>query len=222
MGNEFHQQGLGGVGQTVDGEVLFGLVQILQACGNHVLGLVQVAEVLHFALHVGFHGVVEKFRFHPAGVHGHHPDAPGPQLPVHGPGIAEDEGFGGAVGGEVRHRLEGGEAVQLQNVAAAVHVGQHDPGHGHQGLTVQIDHPQLVLHGDPMVGAEFAEAGGVDQQLHVGLCLLQQGGQSGEASAVAEVQGDGAHRDGHFLSQSFQGILSAGDDPDLVHGNVIS
>ena len=48
--------------------------------------------------------------------HGHHSDAFCFQFPIHGAAVAENEGLGCAVGRDVGNRLEGGKAVQLQNI----------------------------------------------------------------------------------------------------------
>ena len=57
-------------------------------------------------------------------------------IPVHGTGVAEDKGLGSAVGGDIGNRLEGGQAVQLQNMAAGLHLGNAQPGHHQQCLAV--------------------------------------------------------------------------------------
>ena len=113
VGQQLYQPHLHPHGETVDGIVLAGLVQILQAGGNHIFGFPELIEVFHFTVAVGLEGTVEKFCFHPGGIHGHHADAFSFQLPVHGPGVAEDEGLGRTVGGDVGPRLEGRKAVQL-------------------------------------------------------------------------------------------------------------
>ena len=107
----------------------------MQSGSHHIGSFVQPVKVLHL-MGAGLKGVVKKFCFDPAGVHGHHADAGLFQLCIHGAAVAEDKGFGSAVGGDKGDRLECGKTVQLQNMAALCHIGQSQPGHGHQRLAV--------------------------------------------------------------------------------------
>ena len=137
---QLHKPHLHPYGETVDGVILLCFVQILQTGFDHVGCFPQLVVVLHLAAAVGLQGMVEKFGFDPAGVHGHHPDALGLQFPVHGPAVAEDEGLGGAVGGDIRHRLEGREAVQLQNMTALFHIGIASRRHADDRTAVEVYH----------------------------------------------------------------------------------
>ena len=217
MGNKFHQKHLQLNGQAMDGVVLFGSVQILQACGHHIGGLPEVVVVLHLVAAVGLAGVVEEFGLDPAGVHGHAADAPTLQLPVQCPAVAEDEGLGSAVGGDIGHRLEGGKTVQLQDVASGGHIGQRQPGHGQQRLAVEIDHLHLVFQRDLLKTAEFSKAGGIDQQLDIGSFGGQQRTISFEAFCLGKIQGNDLQRYRYLTLQGGQSICPAGNDPNFVY-----
>ena len=167
MGKKLHHQHLHFHREAVDGAVLFGKIQVTQAGFHHLRRFVQPVKIPHLSVLIGLEGMAEKLRLHPARIHGHDPDALPLQLPVHSPAVAEDEGLGGTVGGDVGHGLKGGQAVQLQNVAARGHVGHAQPGHHQQRLAVQVDHPAFVFQGNFVEGAEFAEARGVHQQANV-------------------------------------------------------
>ena len=108
MRNDLHKENLNFYGQTVNGVILPGLVQVFQAGGHHVFGFVKPVEVFDLRIGVGLEGVVEELGLDPAGIHGHAADAPGLQFPVQGPAVAENEGLGSTVGGDVGHRLAGG------------------------------------------------------------------------------------------------------------------
>ena len=205
----------------MDGVILFRVVQVLKSCGDHILCFPEDVEILHFVVTVGLKSVIEEFGLHPAGIHGHHSDAPGFQFPIHGPAVAEHEGLGCTVGGYVRHRLESGQTVQLQDMAALLHIGQYQPGHKNQSLAVQIDHLAIVFQGDFMVAAEFAEACGIDQKLDIGLFDFQQGPESIKAFVFAKVQTNAAQRHRNLAFQCFQGSSASGDDPDLIHADII-
>ena len=202
----------------MDGVVLFGFIQIPQAGGYHIGSLPKLVIILHLAA-VGLQGVVEKLGLDPAGVHSHHPDAAALQLPVGGAGVAEDEGFGGAIGGDVGDGLEGRQAVQLQNVAAGVHIRQGQPCDGYQRLAVQVDHPQVIFQRHILECAEFAKTGGIDQQTDIGLFFRQKLAEGGKTGAVAQIQGNGA--DGNGGVQRAQGIFPTGDGPNFVHLHIV-
>ena len=216
MGHQLHRPDLIADGQAVNGIVFPGVVQVPQARGHHVLCLIENVEILNFS-GVGFHGVVKKLGFHPAGIHGHHPDAGALQLPDHGPGVAEDEGLGSTVGGDVGHRLEGGQAVQLEDVAGLPHIGDAQPGHDHQGFAVQVDHPAVVGNGYLVVSAEFAESGGIHQQFDAGFLCFQHGLQGFKTFFFQQVKRYGTNGDGGFFLQFLQRIGPAGNGPDFIH-----
>ena len=174
MGHQLDEKYLHFYGKAVDGAVLFGAVQVVQAGFYHIGRLIQPVKILHLAVGIALKGMAEKLGFYPAGVHGHDPDALFFQLPVHGTAVAEDKGLGGAVGGDVRHRLESGQTVQLQNVAAGLHIGNAQPRHHQQSLAVQVDHAAVFFNRGLVTGAEFSKARGVDKKPDVRLLCFQQ------------------------------------------------
>ena len=157
--------------------------------------------------------------FYPAGVHGHHTDARGFEFPVHAPAITEHKGLGGTVSGDIGHRLEGRQAIQLQNVAATAHVRQHQTGHGHQSLAVEVNHAAFIFHGNSMIAAKFTETGCIHQQLYLRLLLLQKRGKAGKAVAIAQIQGHGPHR--NSCLQFLEGTFPPGNGPNLIHLDIL-
>lgn len=203
----------------MDRVVLFRFVQILQTGGDAVPGFIQPVEVLDLAV-IGLQRVGEKLGLDPAGIHGHTADPPCLQFPVHAAAVTQDKCLGGAIGGDVRHRLPGGITGQLQDVAAGGHIGDAKPGHLHQSGTVQVDHAHILFGADPVVCTEFAAAGGVDQQTDVGLFCLQKPGDGGEAGAVTQVKGQYPHGQTDFLLKGLQRGCAACNDPDLINGHI--
>ena len=188
MGHQFDQKYLEFHRQPVDGVVLLATVQILKSSGHHFIRLIQTVKELHFAISVGLEGVVKELRFDPTGVHGHDTDALAFQLPVHSAAVAEHKGLGSAVSRDVGHRLECRKAVQLQDMAAGLHIGHTQPGHNQQCLAVQVNHPAVIGNGHLMVSAEFAKAGGIYQQFDIGLLLFQHGSYRLKAALLQQVQ----------------------------------
>ena len=71
-----------------------------------------------------------------------------------------------------------------------------------------------------MVGAEFAEARGVYQQLYVGGFLLEKLGEAFEAALLQEIQPDGTDWDGTPLVQCYQSFLPPGDGPNHDYDHI--
>ena len=74
MGYQLHKKYLKFHRETVDRIILFRLVQVFQAGGYHISGFIQPVERLYLLI-IGLESVVEKLRFHPAGIHRHDPNA---------------------------------------------------------------------------------------------------------------------------------------------------
>ena len=173
-------------------------------------------KAAHRASVLGVPGHVHELGADPPRAHRRHPDAPGGRLPPEGPAVPEQEGLGGGVDVEAGQGLEGGGGTDLQHPPASPHMGQDGGGEGHGGLAVQIHHVRRLLEGHVGVGAELAEAGGVDEHPHVRPLPLQQGAEGLHALHFGQIQGDGAHGGAQLRRQGLHPPLPAGHPPDLV------
>jgi hypothetical protein len=72
-----------------------------------------------------------------------------------------------------------------------------------------------------VISAEFSEACGVHQKLHIRLFPGQKFCKSRKAFFPAKIQADGPHGDLGFFPQRCQGLLPPGDGPDLVYLHIV-
>ena len=215
MRQQLHEPHLPAHGQAVDGNVLLCAVQVVQGRLHHVLRLIQAVVIRHGVV-ARLQRVVKEFRLDPAGADGHHADAARPQLTRQRARIAQHKGLRRGVDIQIRHGLECGQGVQIQQLCAALHVRQRQLRHGHKGLAVQVDHLQGVCQRDLVVAAEFAEARDVRQQADVRPGVFQQVAVELQRLRVRQIEADGPHGEGDLLLQRLKAVGAAGDDPQLV------
>ena len=119
-------------------------------------------------------GDIKEFGFHRTRTDCCHEYAPVFQLRSQRAAVTEHKGLGGRVDGKARLWQKGRGGSKLKDAAVLSHIGQNHVGHRTQRLAVDLNHAGLILQTDISHIADFAVTGGVDQQLHIRLVLLQR------------------------------------------------
>lgn len=194
----------------VDGPPGFGGLE--GAGGNpHLLAVGEIGKGFGISRNIAD---IQELCHHGAGTDRRHRDVPAAKF------LVQPQGEGGHIGlcgGVHRHPgggTEGGDGGDVQNPAAADHIGDCHIGDNSQCPYIQVYHPGLgaVVH-VPHI-AQIPAAGAVHQQRHLREVLRERFPEGDKTHGITEVQRHTDHRlIRQILFQFFQTVRPAGDEP---------